>query len=179
MMPVPKGWDGEAIEKEKILGHVGSFQALTNRTEGKGCYQLRIISHDDHQLMQRMRLGKTNEETLSIDIKHAGMVTTFHLAGGIGVTSAAKLQTAIMELPDENNLILLDCTRLSYFVKTGSGILHTVLKSVSKKGKVIHIVVKPNSHIQETLVNSKIDQEFAIFDNREDAVSSLLATTIE
>ncbi len=180
MMPIPKEWDGKKFSKEMIFNSTDSFEANVSRTKGKGVYQIRIFSHKDHNVMDRVRTGgKLDADTLKIHSSLAGLVGTMVLKGVIGVPTAARIQSALNDLHKERRLILLDLTELNYFANSGIGIFYTILKEKAKQGMNIKLLVKEGSHIHELLTDSKIREEFELYFNRDEAVTSLLSSELE
>lgn len=179
MRPVPENWGGQSFGVGDIKDHPESMEASISRTEGRGAFFIRILTFDELDIVNRMRTGQLREDALKITVSVAGLVATIKMEGGVGIESAAKIQGVLREFPTTRQLILLDMSRLAHFGTGGVAMLYMVLKEAAAEGRVINILVKPGSRIEEILSKSKIETIAAVFDNRESAVTALLKSTLE
>jgi anti-anti-sigma regulatory factor len=179
MMPVPESWDGEKIEIREIEANTETFNATVSRIEGRGSYQIRTLSFDERNLMDRYRAGKSFIVNLESDIVTAGMVTTIKLEGMINLDTVAQLQSQIRKVPEDQSLILIDLTKLSSLAKSSVGMMCMIFKEELRSHRKFAILAHPNTEIHDALLDSKISNYASIYINRDEAVAALLRQTLD
>lgn len=179
MMPVPPGWNGEHIERSTLENSIKAFEAHVMRTEGRGQFKVRILSHDQQDLMARMRSGIAGDDHLKHTFEQVGAIQVIHLEGRIGTQSAAKLQSLYQQLPaGPKKPVLLDFTEVIHISKHSLGMLLTVFKDLHQQGFVSKALVRKDSVIEDLLTHSKVVNYIGVYHDREAAVEALLLSSI-
>ncbi len=179
MIPVPEGWDGETITSKQITDSQQVMEANVNRTEGRGVFQVRILSGDAQVVVDQVRSGLTSDDNLRISIVDAGMVSTAVLTGNLGVKSVSTIQRTLRELPENRRLVLLDFRSVAVMSKSGIAMLYTIIKELAEHGFVMKSLVESQSTADEKLSESRISEITDIFHDRDHAVAALLSEMLD
>lgn len=179
MMPVPLEWDGEPIERAVLEKSSKAFEANVIRMEGRGAFKVRILSHDQQDVMARVRAGMISSDNLKFMLDEVGAIQALRLQGRIGLKSAAKIQGLLRSIPpDKRSMVLIDMSGILHFSKGSMGMFSAVIKEAIEDGYHIKILVQPDSVIEETLAHSKIPKFVGVYNDREEAVKALLMNSL-
>lgn len=178
LMPIAEGWNGEIISADQILKSDEAFEATVMRVQGRGSFQIRIISLDELDKINRIRTGKAGLSNLESEIVTAGMIATIKLAGRMDINSSAHVQAVIKKVPEKYKLILFDVTKISILGHSAVAMLMMLLKE-ELKDRRFSFLVKAGTEVEDSLLESKISLLGSVFSDRDVAITFLLKESLD
>lgn len=173
LKPVEEGWNGKPFAPNEITGSTQTLEGNVTRAEGRGVFFVRVLSFAEKDIANQVRTGQISKDNLKIESSAAGLVVTIRMQGRLAMESATRLKP-FLTTPDQN-LLLIDCTGLSYVAKNSVNMLYLTLKEAWESGKHISMLVNPESSVEEMLRDSKIREIVDIQYNRDEAVAGLIS----
>jgi anti-anti-sigma factor len=175
-MPVEDGWDGKPFKPSDITGSTQSIEGNVSRAEGRGVFFVRMLSFAEQDVANQVRTGQLSKDNLKIESSEAGLVVTIKLQGRLAMESATRLKPYLN--PQNQNMILLDCTGLSYVAKNSVNMLYLNLKEAWENNKHICLLINSGSSVEDMLRDSKISDITDIQTDRDEAVAGLLSRNL-
>lgn len=111
---------------------------------------------------------------MKIERSEEGSITVVALEGVIRLGESARTFSAYLEelLQEETPAVLLDFTGIDHVDSTGLGELVGYLQRFTEQGRRLALL-KPHRRILNLLKLTRLDEVFAIYDDREQALSEL------
>lgn len=176
LVPVEEGWDGQPFNPSDILGSNQTVEGNVTRAEGRGVFFLRMLSFAEQDVANQVRTGQLSKDNLKIESTEAGLVVTVKLQGRLAMESATRLKPHVN--PQSHNMVLLDCTGLSYIAKNSINMFYLSLKEAWENSKHICVLVNPGSSVEEMIQDTKIAEIADIQSDRDEAIASLLSRNL-
>lgn len=178
LIPLGGDWDGTPVPRSEIEDAPGALEANVIRREGRGAFHIRILSHEEQNVAERIRAGSLSEDKLKIETERAGLITTAKLTGRMGLESVTRLQTVLAGPQSRDQLVLLDLTGLIYMAQKSLGLLRITLRKAMERGVQMTILVRDESPVAELIESSTLCQLVEIHHSRDEAAASLLRKTL-
>lgn len=178
LMPVPESWTGSDYSSEQILNASNSFEANVSRAEGRGQFQVRLLSYDQQDIVDQLHSG-SRKDFLILEQSKVGKIVILKLSGRVSVESVGRIQSAVRAESGKKRLVLLDARELTSISSASLGMLHTIVKEELANGLILTILVKPQSRVEGEIMESRILDIASMHNEYEVAVASLLRSILD
>ncbi len=174
ILPLESEEEGVELTAQDILDSREKREAQVTRRESGARYVLRIIDHQSSHLQKQVRSGSLGHSELSLDVSHAGPVTTLTAEGELVINTAARLADLMKSLSREHKKILVDLSGITMLASIGIGMLVDGFQGVQKNGAKSVLLIDPTNPIMTVFGSTRLMDVIPTYTARDEAVAALI-----